>query len=73
MVQTSTHPWHGWIVEVVCKCGEAIPVISKSIRMSPNERAVIEAAKAWRAEKWNIFQAQRLDRTIEALEAAEGG
>jgi hypothetical protein len=33
---------------------------------------VIEAAKVWRAEKWNIFQAQRLDAAVNALEKAEG-
>jgi hypothetical protein len=35
--------------------------------------AVVEAARVWRAEKWNIFQAQRLDAAVSALERAEKG
>lgn len=69
MVQTSTHPWHGWIVEVVCGCGETIPVISKSIRMSPKERKVIEAAKR-DARHGNASIA--LTEAVDALEAKEG-
>ena len=33
--------------------------------------AVVEQARLWRAEKWNIFQAQRLDAAVAALEREE--
>jgi uncharacterized protein (DUF2252 family) len=33
--------------------------------------AVVEAARVWRAERWRILSAQRLDRAVEALETAE--
>ena len=32
---------------------------------------VVRAAKAWRAERWSILGAQRLDQAVRALEAAE--